>query len=193
MACTGQNPNPTNQSGATGGVFFVEFTNTQWNTLLNKPRTVKISGVADGTSNTAMWGEVRRGLYAGSQSSAYSPALVAWDVASVADATPLVPVGNCVGVPASITSGTVYRYAGLEYARSFAFTSFYDHTKLPNDPTTDCTDLNAFHIAARSYHTGGVNTAFCDGSVHFISNGVDLTTWRNIGSIADGAVVQLPF
>jgi prepilin-type N-terminal cleavage/methylation domain-containing protein/prepilin-type processing-associated H-X9-DG protein len=193
MASTGQNPDPTNQNPATGGVFFVEFTNAQWNTLLNRPRTVKISGIADGTSNTAMWSEVRRGLVAGSQSSAYSPALVPWDIASVSSALALVPTGNCVGNPAAITSGTVYRYAGLEYCRSFAFTSFYDHTKAPNATTTDCTDLSAFHIAARSYHTGGVNVAFCDGSVHFISDSVDLATWRNIGSIADGAVVQLPF
>ena len=27
-------------------------------------------------------------------------------------------------------------------------------------------------------HTGGVNVLFCDGSTHFISNGVSLATWR---------------
>ncbi len=34
------------------------------------------------------------------------------------------------------------------------------------------------HCAARSNHPGGVNAAFCDGSVHFFSNNIDLQVWR---------------
>jgi hypothetical protein len=34
-----------------------------------------------------------------------------------------------------------------------------------------------------------VNTVFCDGSVHFISNGINLQTWRNLGSSGDGKVL----
>jgi prepilin-type N-terminal cleavage/methylation domain-containing protein/prepilin-type processing-associated H-X9-DG protein len=192
MASLGKNPNPTNQNGSTGGLFFVEFTNTQWNTRLNRPRAVRISDVIDGTSNTVMWAEVKRGLFAGSQSKDYSPSLVPWDVASVSDATSLIPTGPCAADPSTFTSGTVYRYAGLEYCRSFAFTSFYSHTKVPNAPTLDCTDLNSFHGAARSYHSGGVNVCFCDGSVRFISNNIDLVTWQNLGSRGGGEVVQLP-
>jgi prepilin-type processing-associated H-X9-DG protein len=41
------------------------------------------------------------------------------------------------------------------------------------------------HIAARSYHSGGVNAARCDGSVGFVSETVDLGIWR-AGSTADG-------
>jgi prepilin-type processing-associated H-X9-DG protein len=40
--------------------------------------------------------------------------------------------------------------------------------------------------AARSKHTGGVNAAMIDGSVHFFSNGVSLATWRALGTIAAG-------
>jgi hypothetical protein len=32
----------------------------------------------------------------------------------------------------------------------------------------------------------------CDGSVHFISDGIDLETWRRLGARADGQVVTLP-
>jgi prepilin-type processing-associated H-X9-DG protein len=189
----GRSPTPTNKDGTTGGMFFVEFTNTQWNTLLNHPGAVKINGVTDGTSNTAMWAEIRRGLLAKSQSSAYSPPLVAWDVAyDATNASALVPTGLCAADPSTVTSGTVYRYAGLEYCRSFAFTSFYSHTKVPNDPRLDCTDLNSYHGAARSYHTGGVNVCFCDGSVHFISSTIDLATWQALGSRSGGEVFQLP-
>ena len=54
--------------------------------------------------------------------------------------------------PATTTTGTVFRYGGLQYYRGFAFTSFYSHTKVPNDPTLDCTDLNGGHIGARTDH-----------------------------------------
>jgi prepilin-type N-terminal cleavage/methylation domain-containing protein/prepilin-type processing-associated H-X9-DG protein len=196
MASIGKNPCPTSQDASTGGIFFVEFTNAQWNTLLNRPRTVKITAIPDGTSNTAMWSEVRRGIVADSQngtSKPYNPAtLVPWDVVLVGDASPLVPTGKCAALPSAITSGTVYRYAGLEYCRSFAFTSFYCHQKPPNSPIIDCSDLNCYTGAARSYHSGGVNVCFCDGSVHFITDAIDVATWQNLGSRADGVPIQLP-
>jgi prepilin-type N-terminal cleavage/methylation domain-containing protein/prepilin-type processing-associated H-X9-DG protein len=40
--------------------------------------------------------------------------------------------------------------------------------------------------AARSRHTGGVNVAFCDGSVRFVANSVSLTTWQALGTINGG-------
>jgi prepilin-type N-terminal cleavage/methylation domain-containing protein/prepilin-type processing-associated H-X9-DG protein len=42
----------------------------------------------------------------------------------------------------------------------------------------------ANYCSARSYHPGGVNVLFGDGSVHFISNSVDINTWRALGTIA---------
>ncbi|MCA9132708.1 MAG: DUF1559 domain-containing protein, partial [Planctomycetales bacterium] len=45
--------------------------------------------------------------------------------------------------------------------------------------------------AARSRHTGGVQATLCDGSVRFISNAIDLYTWRGLGSAAGGEVVTL--
>jgi prepilin-type N-terminal cleavage/methylation domain-containing protein/prepilin-type processing-associated H-X9-DG protein len=43
--------------------------------------------------------------------------------------------------------------------------------------------------AARSNHTGGVNSAFADGSVHFITNSIDQNTWIALGSINGGEVL----
>jgi prepilin-type N-terminal cleavage/methylation domain-containing protein/prepilin-type processing-associated H-X9-DG protein len=45
-------------------------------------------------------------------------------------------------------------------------------------------------ITARSYHPGGVDALFCDGSVHFIKNSIAWTTWRQLGTIAGGEVVS---
>jgi len=45
--------------------------------------------------------------------------------------------------------------------------------------------------SARSYHPGGVHAVLADGSVQFISETIDLTTWRNLSWIADGKTVKL--
>jgi prepilin-type N-terminal cleavage/methylation domain-containing protein/prepilin-type processing-associated H-X9-DG protein len=46
------------------------------------------------------------------------------------------------------------------------------------------------HYAARSYHPGGVNAAFGDGSVKFVTNSVGLVVWRQLGTRAGGEVVD---
>jgi len=43
---------------------------------------------------------------------------------------------------------------------------------------------------ARSRHTGGVNTAFADGSVHFIMDTVSMPTWFMLLSRNDGLTVS---
>ncbi|MBQ9372468.1 MAG: DUF1559 domain-containing protein [Thermoguttaceae bacterium] len=57
-----------------------------------------------------------------------------------------------------------------------------------------------------AYHSGGMNAAFCDGSVHFISETInvgtgwkgsgtppfDIGVWGNLCAIADGQAIQLP-
>jgi hypothetical protein len=63
--------------------------------------------------------------------------------------------------------------------------------------TTDdlpCSDAATWHdvvTASRSRHHGGVQVCLADGSVRFVSNDINLTTWRNLGSSQDGEVVDL--
>ncbi|HEY2154877.1 MAG TPA: DUF1559 domain-containing protein [Isosphaeraceae bacterium] len=45
-------------------------------------------------------------------------------------------------------------------------------------------------LSASSRHPGGVNTLFADGSVKFIKNTVDASTWRALGTIAGGEVIS---
>ena len=54
-----------------------------------------------------------------------------------------------------------------------------------------CITSNNGKIAARSKHTGGVNSSFCDGSIRFISNSIPLVTWRAISTM-NGAEVFDP-
>jgi prepilin-type processing-associated H-X9-DG protein len=49
--------------------------------------------------------------------------------------------------------------------------------------TTSTTNVNA---AARSRHSGGAHALFADGTAKFVSNGIDLISWRAL-STADGA------
>ena len=48
--------------------------------------------------------------------------------------------------------------------------------------------------AARSRHPqNGVNTAMCDGSVHFVSSDMDITVWQALSTTTGGELVTNPF
>ena len=54
--------------------------------------------------------------------------------------------------------------------------------------TSGDTDVN--YASPRSRHPGGVNVLFGDGSVHFIQDAVDSTTWQGLGWMSDGTVTS---
>ncbi|MEM7313980.1 MAG: DUF1559 domain-containing protein, partial [Planctomycetota bacterium] len=45
-------------------------------------------------------------------------------------------------------------------------------------------ECQAYQLSFSSAHSGGVNAAHCDGSVHFINDGVDAIVWSNLGTRA---------
>lgn len=45
-------------------------------------------------------------------------------------------------------------------------------------------------ITSRSYHSGGVNSLFGDGSVRFIKSSINGMTWRALGSVGGGEVIS---
>ena len=62
----------------------------------------------------------------------------------------------------------------------------------PRLPVSIELQYHDYHAAARSGHPGGVQAAFGDGHVSFVSDTVDTNPWRLLGSAIDGQVVQLP-
>jgi prepilin-type N-terminal cleavage/methylation domain-containing protein/prepilin-type processing-associated H-X9-DG protein len=44
-------------------------------------------------------------------------------------------------------------------------------------------------MTARSYHSGGVNVLFMDGSVRYVTNGIDQATWRALGTRNGGEAI----
>ena len=58
----------------------------------------------------------------------------------------------------------------------------------PNSPLPDLTSGSAKLCGPRSYHPGGVNAGFCDGSVRFVANTIDVATWHALWTRAGGEV-----
>jgi prepilin-type N-terminal cleavage/methylation domain-containing protein/prepilin-type processing-associated H-X9-DG protein len=165
---------------------------------------VRITDVKDGTSNTCMWSETKRstnGNLAANGGNSYDATMIyllpatdaGWSVLTpmtgplfnVTTSTALIqgPTYRCNAYDYGPTS--IIRYRGLEYYRALPEMNQYTHTVPPNYAGYDCGDYSSFtmaHIAARSYHTNGVNVAFCDGSVKFINNNIDFPTWQAIGT-----------
>jgi prepilin-type N-terminal cleavage/methylation domain-containing protein/prepilin-type processing-associated H-X9-DG protein len=54
-------------------------------------------------------------------------------------------------------------------------------------------DWDDVKIGVRSNHTGGVNLALCDGSVRFLSQSINMTTWQAVCSINGGEVIGSDF
>ena len=61
------------------------------------------------------------------------------------------------------------------------------HTAVYFDYTPNSTQHNPWK--ANSFHTGGVNCVFADGSVHFISDTIDLRIFRALATIAGREVI----
>jgi prepilin-type N-terminal cleavage/methylation domain-containing protein len=69
----------------------------------------------------------------------------------------------------------------------------YSTTYCKNQPQINlpCTGAGGAVFYSRSHHTGGVNAALGDASVRFVRQSINANTWLLMGSINDGAVIQL--
>jgi len=173
-----------------------------------------VSAVVDGTSNTIMWAEalvgnnnprvVKRTTVGGTGTSSTNnmmdPVVVS-GTARVLNANVLAGLTACNGVwatAATSTAGTGNNRGQFWGIGSPGYT-FFNTVVTPNStkyPWSACrTDTNAgadyaSFINATSNHSGGVNVAFCDGSVHFIKDSIDQTTWWSLGTKAGGEVLS---
>jgi prepilin-type N-terminal cleavage/methylation domain-containing protein/prepilin-type processing-associated H-X9-DG protein len=145
-----------------------------------KSEKIRMSSVIDGTSNTILLGEILRG-----QSSAES--------FSCCGTHQPGPNGG-PGIPAQRS------WASFDNGETSAMLplNYYCKTYHNDDCQNVCPDptVNPWNWSVcsgyKSYHTSGVNFAFVDGSVHFISQNIDQVTLIKLAERADGGVVQLP-
>jgi prepilin-type N-terminal cleavage/methylation domain-containing protein/prepilin-type processing-associated H-X9-DG protein len=188
QASMGGNASQTATDAKTGGAFY------QDTALSGRNKGLQLTDITDGTSNTALYGEIKKGVTgsANATGSATSPTrLVALDFGTwdgSANGGDLAPAAGCASAPA------MFDYTGLQYHRSsVTWTWGYTHTIPPNWNQFDCiraVGLNKHHLAARSYHTSGVNIARCDGSVTFVRDSISPSAWYAFGTRGGGEVLD---
>ena len=154
-------------------------------------RRVSMDQIADGLSNTALFGEGRLGD--GDDSVVSTPG----DWFLIAPAThnrrDIYAALRAV-VPLS-GADHQFSYAGRSFTSGNYVDSRYNHIMPPNGPSgvvPNGSDLlaavnnGAQATSASSRHPGGVNLALVDGSVRFVRNDVSLQVWWALGSINGG-------
>ena len=177
------------------GVFNGNFSALQLN---ETPVGVKLSDISDGTSNTALHAEVMRKF----ESTSAINHTTNKQSGDIAVGVGLVDGRNDPGCVAGSSAGTRINYVGLQYYRGgINHTSLYSHTLPINwnrrtvNPASQqytCGDASfrRAHIGASSYHPGGINAAFCDGSVRFFSDATSFEVWYSLGTRGNGEVIS---
>jgi prepilin-type N-terminal cleavage/methylation domain-containing protein/prepilin-type processing-associated H-X9-DG protein len=120
---------------------------------------VKIASITDGTSNTIAWAEQCHGKY--EQFGCTAGGCCDWE-------------GEGWWADADYSDSTISSF----YPPNFAIPPTYYSTGSFVNPD-GCDADNIPTISANSYHPGGVNVGFADGSVHFIKSSI--SSWNSLG------------
>jgi prepilin-type N-terminal cleavage/methylation domain-containing protein/prepilin-type processing-associated H-X9-DG protein len=169
--------------------------------------TVTLAAIIDGTSNTAMHSEWQKGKGT-TQDGLFQVYLVSTSFTTTTPAVPTGAVGwdrilSTVGATCQ-ASKTVSGLTTKGYSWSDSGCGIggcYTHLMPPNKKACTYSNLNSGYsanvtyavasmIGASSYHPGGVNVGFLDGSVKFIKDSINLQTWGAIATKAGSEVVD---
>jgi prepilin-type N-terminal cleavage/methylation domain-containing protein/prepilin-type processing-associated H-X9-DG protein len=165
---------------------------TQYHGVFFTQSAVRMAQIQDGTSNTAMFSEIRKGPN-GTGATAVVSAGDARDYQVATSYSGTFSANDLIVYPAACDnrSTSAWLYRGLQYYRGLIVATYYTHTLTPNSRFRDCVMSTAIegHAAARSYHPSGVNVGMADGSVRFATSNVDATIWRGAGTINNGETV----
>ncbi|MEZ6142667.1 MAG: DUF1559 domain-containing protein [Zavarzinella sp.] len=165
-ACAGNGAN--GGDAATGeGMFFMN-------------SKVRVGEVTDGLSNTAAFSESLRGP------GGTAPTGVTADPQKYYKA-----LGTSQSLTTAECDATLTWNAerNASWADGAFPTGLYNHVMTPNSRTPDCLrHSNPGWKAARSAHTGGVNMLMGDGSVRFVRDAVNPTTWAALATRNGGEV-----
>ncbi len=164
---------------------------------------VKIAQVTDGLSNTVAASEQTLGMgYSGGGGNATTPTVLPTSAPPINPQQQILAItggqnDSGTGIdtsPAACVVGATGFWRGTrggKWLNGHYGDTIYNHSLAPNAKTFDCVNSsnNAGLTAARSRHTGGVMTLLCDGSVRFVSDNIDMTTWRALASRGGGEVL----
>jgi prepilin-type N-terminal cleavage/methylation domain-containing protein len=134
---------------------------------------MNVSQITDGTSKTILFGELRTGLSPGDRRGVWAMPMVGSNLLMQHGANFGAGPNDCSEGNDDIRDNqAIIAQAGREYLRA--------ECMLPYD--SGSWNVSA-QVAARSRHVGGIYTAMCDGSCHFISDFVDAGD-ENVGGIS---------
>jgi prepilin-type N-terminal cleavage/methylation domain-containing protein len=162
---------------------------------------VRMKHITDGGSHTALYSESIRGD--GDNEQIEYPG--DWFRISGTNQTADVVYAKCSGLnPPTGTGGSQFSCRGRNWVHGDYTTTRYNHVMPPNAAScsqTSAGNVNAIPInedggatTASSSHSGGVNLACADGSMHFVSDGVDRLVWNALGSRdGDETIAASPF
>jgi prepilin-type processing-associated H-X9-DG protein len=161
-------------------------------------KVLVFDSVTDGTSNTILFSEaiIGDGNYDGDapdpvqpyQKSAHftSPT---YNMSTGGLKVPEVYADDDLDIPSLISSSTSQwnGWRGYAWITSVQWATGFTTFSAPNPNHPDWgVRHGAGFYAARSFHTGGINAAYVDGSVHFVPNTINRKEWQRLGSINDG-------
>jgi prepilin-type N-terminal cleavage/methylation domain-containing protein/prepilin-type processing-associated H-X9-DG protein len=146
----------------------------------------KAIDVTDGLSNTAAFSENTIGT--GLTHSATDPLpdgrVAVRRLGTLPSGTEITDETWCTNL--GLTNSSWVTDRGNQWLNGHLTYSIYNHYYTPNRTDVwDCKNSSNSRalMSARSNHTGGVNVLFTDGSVRFVGNGVNLTTWRAFATV----------
>jgi prepilin-type N-terminal cleavage/methylation domain-containing protein/prepilin-type processing-associated H-X9-DG protein len=142
---------------------------------------VRFRDLSDGSSHTAAFSE--RMLGNGEAVSTLPPNQTGLYILEISNSFPLDET-SCASPSSGGTSGGWYETRGAKWILGNYGNTLYNHHYTPNAPQWDCMNLpqQKGYMSARSYHPEGVNVLFCDGSVRFVFDAIELRVWRAIAT-----------
>ena len=153
-------------------------------------RGAKMRDIVDGTSNTAMVGEVHRGVlfnrYSGGPSNIKGTRCQWWAAESGFCHADTFHPPNAANPDKANNKGQTPPQNGPANE-----TGCISGTGPCADQVSWVDDVAPDEPGARgvsSAHTGGAQILFGDGAVRFVSDNIDLTTWRGVGSMNNGEI-----
>jgi prepilin-type N-terminal cleavage/methylation domain-containing protein/prepilin-type processing-associated H-X9-DG protein len=158
---------------------------------------VSLQNFTDGTSNTAIFSEWIKGDGVDTASSSDGLGFVYQNSVSPPSVNPpYAPYYILDQQAAKACDNSSSRTNGWSWKGEWAYygkTLHYSHTQTPNRRACNYTQepgrANDI-IGASSYHPGGVNVLFMDGSTRFIKSTVNVQAWYGIATPSGGEVIS---
>ncbi|WP_165075881.1 DUF1559 domain-containing protein [Paludisphaera rhizosphaerae] len=159
--------------------------------------TVSLASITDGTSNTASVSESL--LNDGTGNHRDPRRNLNYTNSAMVEKTDVPALSVVQDARAGVINWKDWSYyKGLTWAYSDAWERHvYAHVLPPNMPNVNTYASNTFRcqegdsaMNPSSNHPGGVNTAFCDGSVRFIKDSIGLNAWWALGTRNGGEIIS---